>query len=84
MTDERHKWRRSEWISISTLLMVGGWIWWASAKATVWDGDIERGRDPKKGFDALDTRVTIIETTDAERWRQVVEWMAKIDKKVGR
>ncbi len=30
-------WRRSEWISMSTLIIVAGWIWWASAKAAAWD-----------------------------------------------
>lgn len=30
-------WRRSEFISISTLLVVASWIWYASGKSTNWD-----------------------------------------------
>jgi hypothetical protein len=30
-------WRRSEWISVTTLITLAGWIAWASSKKTVWD-----------------------------------------------
>lgn len=30
-------WRRSELISLGTLLTLASWIWWASAKANAWD-----------------------------------------------
>lgn len=30
-------WRRSETISMGTLILVAGWIWWASAKTNSWD-----------------------------------------------
>lgn len=62
-------WRRSEIISLGTLLTVAGWIWYASGKVTKWDV-VE---DMNKGNDALDRRVTIIEThiqdNDAEMLR---------------
>lgn len=32
-------WRRSEFISLSTLVIVASWIWWASAKANAWDAN---------------------------------------------
>lgn len=53
------RWRRSEYMSSATLLIVAGWIWWASARVDRWDMVI----DPVKGNDALHSRVTIIETT---------------------
>lgn len=51
-------WRRSDIISISTLFVVLGWVWFASAKVAKWDVVC----DPKKGNDVLDTRVTVVET----------------------
>ena len=67
-----HKWRRSDFISIATLLTVATWIWFASAKVSLVDQDIQRGNDSHKGFDALDNRVTTLEVRGADWHEQEV------------
>lgn len=58
MNEEKPKWRRSDVISTTTLLTLAVWIWYAAGKVSKWD----MVSDIKKGNDALDTRITVVET----------------------
>lgn len=51
------KWRRSDALSITTLLTVLGWIVWVSVHVDHWNV-VDDGR---KGNEALNDRVTVIE-----------------------
>lgn len=71
-------WRRSETISISTILVVAGWIWYTSAKVTIYNVV----SDPRKGNDALDTRMTVVETHIKDKDDEISRQLAAIYRKV--
>ena len=71
-------WRRSEWISFSTFCTVILWIIWSSQRVKTWD----IVSDPKKGNDALDNRVTILETHTADQYEEISRQLAAIYRKV--
>lgn len=73
-----NKWRRSEWISITTLVMVAGWIWWASAKVNAWDVV----SDPQIGNNALGTRVTRLETHISDKDDQISQQLTAIYRRI--
>jgi len=33
-------WRKSDMISVATLVTLISWIWWASSKVSAWDGTV--------------------------------------------
>lgn len=65
-------WRRSESISVMTFLcVIVGWIWLANTKVNRWDSCEAVVRDPIRGNDALDKRLTVTETNMTELMEDV-------------
>lgn len=71
-------WRRSEFISISTFLVVAGWIWWASAKTSTLDAAVEDIKTLKPVVWQNKSRVDILET----KVDYMVKTLDKIDRKL--
>lgn len=74
------RWRRSEYISIGTVVMVAGWIWYASAKVQTYDVVC----DPNKGNDALDRRMTTMETHVRDKDDEILRQLGVIFRKIDR
>jgi hypothetical protein len=55
------RWRRSDLISIGTILTVIGWIWFASAQTEKWDGVTDEVRNEHTGIAAHETRIAVLE-----------------------
>ena len=55
-------WRRSEWISATTLVTLAAWIAWASAKKTVWDETAVAVSIIKPKIELHDTELAVINT----------------------
>lgn len=47
MNEGNGKWRRSEYISIGTLVLLASWIFYAGAKASAWDQAVKAINDLK-------------------------------------
>ena len=75
-------WRRSEWLSVGTLVMVAGWIWWASSRVSAWDQVDTVVCDAHKGNDALNDRVTTLETHISDRDDEITRQLSAIYRKL--
>lgn len=59
-------WRRSEWISAATLLIVAGWIWAASSRNSTLDQDTKTINEMKPKVDAHSEQLAAIIATLAD------------------
>ena len=67
MADHEHgKWRRSETISIATLITLASWIWYASSKIVVWDDAAATVRQMKPMVDDHSTQLAVIASNLAD------------------
>lgn len=76
------RWRRSDWISVGTLVLVASWIWIASAKSSALDENIRQVADPVKGLDAQDRRLTSLETHVRDKDDEILRALAVINRKL--
>jgi hypothetical protein len=60
---EVHRWRRSDTISLSTLIVLAGWIWYASAKASAWDETVQTVNQMNPKVETHGQQLSAIEAT---------------------
>ena len=61
-----HKWRRSDFISLAGVALIGGWIWAASEKNSKLEQVVKVVEDPSMGMTALDKRLTVLEEAEKD------------------
>ena len=74
--DRRHTWRRSEWISLSTVAVVIGWVWYASARTNTWDQTVKDVNDLKPVVEEL----VKMESANTAHWQDLDKYLRRNDR----
>jgi hypothetical protein len=77
-------WRRSEWISATTLIVVFGWIWIVSAKNSLLLQNTLDLNVIKPRVDMLQEKQDTMEARNQAQMTYIIRELDSINKKVGR
>lgn len=77
-------WRRSEWISVTTLIVVFGWIWCISAKNSILNQDTLDINVMKPRVDLLQEKEDALEARNQAQMTYIIRELDSINRKVGR
>lgn len=77
------KWRRSEVISLGSVFLILGWVWYASAKANSWDDATKRVADEVTILGKHEVRLTSIEQQLKDQHDEMMNQLQAISEAVG-
>lgn len=77
-------WRRSEWLSTATLIVVFGWIWYVSAKNSLLDQTAIEVTGLKPRVDLIQEKEDALEARNQAQMTYIIRELDSINKKVGR
>ena len=77
-------WRRSDIISVATLLTVAGWIWVASSKNTQWDQTQTQVTEMNPRIVAVEKKEDEFEARNQAQMVYIIKELDSINRKIGR
>jgi hypothetical protein len=77
-------WRRSEWLSFATLLTVGGWIWYVSAKNSLLVQNDQEIKEMRPRVDAIERKEDEFEARNTAQMTLIIRELDGIHREIKR